>query len=105
MVQRYEQMRRLQWYKCGAAYVKRTFLTSGRTLREHIANLHSISNDARIALLQIDLPKFVWVTELSTIDEFENDMVNSLLLIDATGNSQVNVLGNITSVPLKRDDY
>lgn len=75
--------------------VKRTFLTSGRTLREHIANLHSISNDARIALLQIDLPKFVWVTELSTIDEFENDMVNSLLLIDATGNSQVNVLGNI----------
>lgn len=75
--------------------VKRTFLTSGRTLREHIANLHSISNNARIALLQIDLPKFVWVTELSTIDEFEKDMVNSLLLIDATGNSQVNVLGNI----------
>lgn len=70
-------------------------LTSGRTLREHIAKLHSISNNARIALLQIDLPKFVWVTELSTIDEFEKDMVNSLLLIDATGNSQVNVLGNI----------
>ena len=22
MVQRYEQMRRLQWYKCGAAYVE-----------------------------------------------------------------------------------
>lgn len=22
MVQRYEQMRRLQWYKCGAAYLK-----------------------------------------------------------------------------------
>ena len=75
--------------------VKRTFLTSGRTLREHIAKLHSISNNARIALLQIDLPKFVWVTELSTIDEFENDQVNSLLLIDATGNSMVNVLGNI----------
>lgn len=76
-------------------HVKRTFLTSGRTLREHIANLHSVSNDARIALLQIDLPKFVWVTELSTIDEFESNRVSSLLLIDATGNSQVNVLGNI----------
>ena len=57
--------------------------------------MHSISNNARIALLQIDLPKFVWVTELSSIDEFEKDQVNSLLLIDATGNSMVNVLGNI----------
>ena len=85
--------------------VKRTFLTSGRTLREHIAKLHSISNNARIALLQIDLPKFVWVTELSTIDEFENDQVNSLLLIDATGNSMVNVLGNIIFLSSNRYFY
>ena len=29
------------------------------------------------------------------VADFRKDMVNSLLLIDATGNSQVNVLGNI----------
>ena len=28
MVQRYEQMRRLQWYKCGAAYIPHDFLTT-----------------------------------------------------------------------------
>jgi hypothetical protein len=28
MVQRYEQMRRLQWYKCGAAYIPHDILTT-----------------------------------------------------------------------------
>lgn len=86
-------------------HVKRTFLTSCRTLREHIACLHSIPNKIRIALLQINLPKFVWVTELSTVDEFVNDRVSSLLLIDATGNSQVNILGNIIFLLSERYFY
>lgn len=86
-------------------HVKRTFLTSCRTLREHIASLRSIPNEIRIALLQICLPKFVWVTELSTVDEFEHNRVSTLLLIDATGNSQVNILGNIIFLLSERYFY
>lgn len=86
-------------------HVKRTFLTSCRTLREHIASLHSVPNDLRIALLQINLPKFVWVTELSTVGEFENGRVSSLLLLDATGNSRINILGNIIFLLSERYFY
>jgi hypothetical protein len=32
MVQRYEQMRRLQWYKCGAAYKYHDFLLASKKM-------------------------------------------------------------------------
>ena len=68
--------------------VIRTFLTSSRTFREHILKSSSFSIDQRKALLQLNLPKFVWVTELSTPTQFYKDRVNTLLLLDATGSKQ-----------------
>lgn len=42
MVQRYEQMRRLQWYKCGAAYGM--WLGACRLFLFYIAKVIKISN-------------------------------------------------------------
>lgn len=75
--------------------VMRTFLTSSRTFRNHIANSRIISNEKRLALLQICMPKFVWVTELSTPDEFNNKQISTLLILDATGSKMANLSRNI----------
>ena len=79
----------------GNGLVMRTLLTSSRTFREHITKISSLSNDHRLALLGIPMPKFVWVTELSTPDEFYNDKVSTLLLLDATGSKMANLSRNI----------
>lgn len=65
--------------------VVRTLLTSSRTFREHIAHSQAFSDSERKALLKIPMPKFIWLTEVSTKDEFFQDKVNSILLLDATG--------------------
>lgn len=79
----------------GNGLVMRTLLTSSRTFREHITKITTLSNDQRLALLGIPMPKFVWVTELSTPDEFYNDKVSTLLLLDATGSKMANLSRNI----------
>lgn len=65
--------------------VIRTLLTSSRTFREHLTQIKSFTDDQRKALLQIPMPKFIWLTEVSTLDQFYKDKVNSILLLDATG--------------------
>lgn len=79
----------------GDGMVIRTLLTSSRTFREHITHMTSLTNDQRLALLQVPMPKFVWVTELSTVDEFIKNKANTLLLLDATGSKMANLPRNI----------
>lgn len=79
----------------GDGQVMRTFLTSSRSFREHITCMSSLSNAQRLALLAIPLPKFVWVTELSSCDDFYMDKVSTLLLLDATGSVTANLSRNI----------
>ena len=85
--------------------VIRTFLTSSRTFREHITQCSSFSDGQKLALLQIELPKFVWVTELSTLEEFKDKKANSLILLDATGSKVYYMLKNIIFLLSKRYIY
>lgn len=75
--------------------VIKTFLTSCRSYREHITQSKSLSNDEKTALLQIEMPKFVWITELCTIDELNDCKINTLLILDATGSKTSNIYDNI----------
>ena len=75
--------------------VIKTFLTSCRSYREYITQSKSLSNDEKKALLQIEMPKFVWITELSTIDELNDNKINTLLILDATGSKTSNIYDNI----------
>ena len=79
----------------GDGKVMRTLLTSSRSFREHVTRMTSLSNDQRLGLLGIPMPKFVWVTELSTPDEFFNKRASTLLLLDATGSKMANLSRNI----------
>lgn len=79
----------------GDGQVMRTLLTSSRSFREHITRMSSLSDDQRLGLLAIPMPKFVWVTELSTCDEFFDNKVNTLLLLDATGSNSASLPRNI----------
>lgn len=67
--------------------VIRTFLASNRTYREYVMKNPDMTEEAKVVYLQIDMPKFVWVTEISDRTSFLNNKVNSLILLDATGSN------------------
>ena len=64
----------------------KTFLTSNRSYREYLLTNPDFTADQKQAYLQIDMPKFVWVTEVSTHQQLVDNKVNALVLLDATGN-------------------
>lgn len=68
-------------------FVIRTFLASNRTYREYIMKNPDMNEEAKLIYLQIDMPKFVWVTEISDKSSFIANKVNSLILLDATGSN------------------
>ena len=39
------------------------------------------------AYLQIDMPKFVWVTEIASKNDFLSNKISGLILLDATGSN------------------
>ena len=51
--------------------VLRTYLTSAAGYRRHIAD-GTASDELKDALLELHLPHFTWVTEISTIDSYNN---------------------------------
>lgn len=67
--------------------VVKTFLASNRTYREYLMKNKDISEDAKQMYMQIDMPKFVWVTEIASKESFIAGKVNSLILLDATGST------------------
>lgn len=75
--------------------VVRTLLTSSRSFREHIAHLGSFSDGQRKALLNIAMPKFIWLTEVSTPEQFYQDKVRAMLLLDATGSPKGHASQNL----------
>ena len=71
-------------FNAPADSVIRTFLTSSRSYREYICNNKDMSSQLKLAYLRIDLPKFIWVTEVSSRCDFDTGKVNSIILLDAT---------------------
>lgn len=62
----------------------RTFLASGRSFRKHIAFSRKLNEYFKTILLELDLPHFIWVSELGTSKDFEEDAIKGLLILDAT---------------------
>ena len=55
----------------GGRLVLRTYLTSAAGYRRHIAD-GIASDDLKDALLDLHLPHFTWITEISTVDSYNN---------------------------------
>lgn len=68
--------------------VIRTFLTSSRSYREYIMTNASLSEEQKQAFIELDMPKFIWVTEISDGVSFKASKVNDIILMDATSGQQ-----------------
>lgn len=43
-----------------------------------------MTNDTKEVLLNLNLPKFVWVSEIADITNFQGNMANGIIVLDAT---------------------
>lgn len=68
--------------------VIRTFLTSSRSYREYVMTNDSLSEKQKQAFVELDMPKFIWVTEISDGASFKASQVNDIILMDATSGQQ-----------------
>lgn len=61
----------------------RTFLCATRSYREYIA-LGNIDEDLKDTILKENLPKYIWVAELSNQEYLKQDKAQGIVLLDAT---------------------
>lgn len=64
--------------------VVRTFLASSRTYREYLMTAADIPAALKGFYIELDMPKFVWVTEISDKDACLDNKINGLIIMDAT---------------------
>ena len=68
--------------------VIRTFLTSSRSYREYVMTNATLPESQKQAFIELDMPKFIWVTEISDDASFKASQVNDIILMDATSGQQ-----------------
>lgn len=68
----------------GAEVVLRVFLASSRSYKHVLARNKLFSGDIKTLLLETEMPKFIWVAEISNKSLIKNGMAHGLLIIDAT---------------------
>lgn len=64
--------------------VVRTYLASCRSFRHHIATSRLMPNENKEIMIRFELPRFIWITEFGTMDEYDNDIASGLIILDAT---------------------
>jgi hypothetical protein len=67
--------------------ILRLYLISSRSLKHEIALKDDFNSDNKELLLNTSMPKFVWVIEFSTKDQFEKDEAFGLIVLNSTDNS------------------
>ena len=67
----------------GEKVIVRTYLCSTRSFR-HYVNISAMTDGMKDVFSSIFMPKFVWITEVSRVDNFKNGLVDYLIVVDAT---------------------
>lgn len=63
----------------------RTFLASGRTYLDYLMRDPILDVSTKAAIIDfVSFPKFIWITEISSLDDFKQHKVEGLLILDAT---------------------
>lgn len=93
----------------------RTFLTTSRSYRRYIVNNNSFSLENKQILLQVDMPKFVWISEYFGIESVQEGVAEGVFIMDATSNTRSGLLynalivaihhGNITMIDRTSGNY
>ena len=72
----------------------RTFLTTSRSFKRYIVNNDSFSMENKQALLQLDMPKFVWLSEFFNEESAKQRTAQGVFVLDATSNTRSGLLYN-----------
>lgn len=72
----------------------RTFLTTSRSYKRYIVNNDTLTIENKQALLLLDMPKFVWVSEFFDEARAKQGMTQGVFLLDATSNTRSGLLYN-----------
>lgn len=64
--------------------VIRTFVASSRSYKQYLMLNAGLHDRIKEVLWGYDLPKFIWITEISDIDDCRAGKINGLMILDAT---------------------
>ncbi len=76
-------------YNFGDDFVFRFFLTSSRSFKSHISNLQEIDNEIADIIIATKMPKFIWISEIYTRDNYGKDIADGIVVLDATEASEI----------------
>lgn len=68
----------------------RYFLTSSRSYKHYVAQESNIQEDIREMIIETEMPKFIWVAEISNKRLIKQRLASGFIIIDAT---EANILG------------
>lgn len=68
----------------GSEVFLRIFLASSRSYKDNIANNDSINPFVKLSIMTANLPKFIWVGEISSPSLIKNNEANGMIILDAT---------------------
>jgi hypothetical protein len=66
-------------------WIVRRLLTSSRSYKKWVSKNVDISDNQRKILLELELPKFIWVAEYSSIQNYIEKKSDAMIILDATG--------------------
>lgn len=72
----------------------RTFLTTSRSYRRYVVNNDTLSIENKQALLRLDMPKFVWISEYFDAGSASKRMAQGVFILDATCNTRSGLIYN-----------
>lgn len=68
----------------GSEIFMRVFITSSRSYKDYLARDTSLHSDVKEFILDIVMPKFIWVGEISDKSDIKQKMAHGLIILDAT---------------------
>uniref|UniRef100_B3EN62 Uncharacterized protein n=1 Tax=Chlorobium phaeobacteroides (strain BS1) TaxID=331678 RepID=B3EN62_CHLPB len=65
-------------------YVFRVFLASSRSYKHELARNAGVHGELKHLMIEAQMPKFIWVAEISTKELIKEGKANGLMIVDAT---------------------
>jgi hypothetical protein len=87
-----QALRSLDSVKALPSLVLRVLLTSSRSFKEAVSLNPDLSDTLKKAIVDLNMPKFVWIAELGTQKSYEKGKATGMILLDATEPKKGDVL-------------
>ena len=64
--------------------VVRIYITSSNSLKKKTLKSDTMNNELKNIIIHLNMPKFVWCVDISSIDEYKNSLNSGRIIIDTT---------------------